>query len=86
MLQRYGLSLDQLADHAWQMNLLDDYRALDPFIYIEVNDARYVFDVSMARTFLLGLINGAQCRRTDKRMRSMPTPAHTREPLTRVLG
>ena len=86
MQPRYGLSLDQLADQAWQMSLLDDYRALDPFIYIEVNEARYVFDVSMARTFLLGLINGAQCRRPDKRMLSMPTQAHTREPLTRFRG
>ena len=82
----YGLSLNQLADQASEMNLLDDFRALDPFIYIEVNEARYVLDASMARTFLLGLINGAQCRQADKRILSMPAPAQTREPLTRVRG
>ena len=86
MLQLYGLSLDQLADQASQMNLLDDYRTLDPFIYIEVNGSRYVLDASMARTFMLGLLNGAQCRQADKRILAMPAPAQTREPLTRLRG
>ncbi len=86
MVPLYGLSLDQLADQAAELNLLDDYRALEPFIYIEVNASRYVLDVSMARTFLLGLINGAHCRRIDKRNLAMPSPAQTREPLTRLRG
>ena len=51
MLHLYGLTLDQLADQASQMNLLDDYRLLQPFVYIEVNESRYVLDASMARTF-----------------------------------
>lgn len=80
----YGLSLDQLAARAEQMDLLDDYRALDPFIYIEVNTTRYVLDASMARSFLLGLINGAQCRPAEKRLLTMPAPAQTRDPLARI--
>lgn len=84
MMKLYGLSLDQLVAKADGMNLLDDYRALDPFFYIDVNGSRYVLDASMARTFLLGLINGAQCRRADKRLLTMPPPAQAREPITRT--
>ena len=86
MLPLHGRSLDQLAEQADQMNLLDDYRLLEPFVYIEVNQSRYVLDASMARTFLLGLINGAHCRRGDKRFLTMPSPAQTREPVTRTRG
>ncbi len=86
MVELYGLSFDQLAERAAQMGLLDYYRALQPFVYLEVNEKRYVFDRTMARTFLLGLINGASCRRLDKRMLQMPSPAQTREPVTPTRG
>lgn len=60
------LSLDQLAARAVQLCLLDDYRTLDAFFYLEVNGKRYVYDAWMARTFLLGLMHGA-CTRADPR-------------------
>ena len=83
MFTLHGHSLEQLADQAFQMNLLEDYRTLHPFIYLAVNGSRYVLDVSMARTFLFGLIIGAQCLRADKRSLPMPPPAQARDPLTR---
>ena len=86
MVELFGLSFDQLTERATQMGLLDDYRALQPFIYLEVNEKRYMFDRTMARTFLLGLINGAYCRRIDKRMLPMPPPAQVREPVTPTRG
>ena len=86
MVELYELSFDQLAERATQMDLLTDYRALEPFIYLEVNEKRYVFDRTMARTFLLGLINGAYARRGDKRLLTMPPPAHIREPVTPARG
>ena len=86
MVELYGLSFDQLAERAAQMGLLDDYRALQPFIYLEVNEKRYVFDRTMARTFLLGLINGASARRGEKRLLQMPPQAQMREPVTPARG
>ena len=47
---------------------------------------RYVFDRTMARTFLLGLINGASARRGEKRLLQMPPPAQVREPVTPARG
>ncbi len=82
MVELYGLSFDQLAERAAQMGLLDDYRALQPFVYLEVNERRYVFDRTMARTFLLGLINGAYCRGGEKRLLHRPPPAQVRGPVT----
>ena len=86
MVGLYEFSFDQLAERATQMGLLDDYRALEPFVYLEVNEKRYVFDRTMARTFLLGLINGACCRHGEKRLLQMPPPAQMREPVTPARG
>lgn len=86
MIDLYELSFDQLAERATQMDLLEDFRALEPFVYLQVNDKRYVFDRTMARTFLLGLINGAFVRRGEKRLLSMPPPAQMREPVTPARG
>lgn len=79
-------SFDQLAHQAIQMDLLDDYRTLEPFIYLEVNAKRYVFDRTLARMFLLGLINGASCRRREERLLPVPFSAQRREPVLPARG
>ena len=82
MVELYELSFEELAERATEMDLLADCRALEPFVYLEVNEKRYVFDRTMARTFLLGLINGAYARRSEKRLLPMLPPVQMREPVT----
>lgn len=77
-------SLDQLAEQALQMNLLDDYRALDAFTYLDVNGKRYVYDAWMARTFLLGLLHGASCPRSEGRVLKLTPVTQVAEPVARV--
>ncbi len=50
-------STDELMRAATELGILTDHQQMDRFLYLEIAGRRYVFDLDLARIFLMGALS-----------------------------